>query len=387
MKKWFVVLFFILKSSLFAQNTEQSIVIKDFQTNLPIENATVIIMKTKQILLSNKDGKVTFMLNGASNVQVFQAAYVTQTIRWTALKQNQNTVYLKNKYTKLDEVIVTKENPQKILQALVTNSIKKLTIPAQLKVYAREFFKLNGAYAYYNDGLINFQLVANQKKVTTTLLVEQNRSYGLLEQEVSPDLLGYNLNTIMENYYSFKYLKPVLEPKATKDYDFIIKSLAANSDYYVMTVIPLDESKKAVDNFEIIYDPSKKIILEYGSKTSSKALAKVKEKGIVGSKNRTKSEFKVTYRIDGANYFLLTSNEEIGYDLVLKDKIKSIEVRNHFITTSFNKQNFTYTESDVFREKTLFNKKNTILTNYWDVSGFATTEEEQAIIKKLEFRL
>jgi hypothetical protein len=83
----------------------------------------------------------------------------------------------------------------------------------------------------------------------------------------------------------------------------------------------------------------------------------------------------------------LTANEEIGYDLVLKEEIKNIQVRNSFITTNFNRQNFTYKESDVFKEKSLFNKKNKVLTKYWDISGFTATDEEKALIDALEFKL
>ena len=32
------------------------------------------------------------------------------------------------------------------------------------------------------------------------------------------DVLGYNLNNIMENYYQFKYLSEVLSKKALKEY-------------------------------------------------------------------------------------------------------------------------------------------------------------------------
>ncbi|MNY28972.1 hypothetical protein D3C86_1629850 [compost metagenome] len=84
----------------------------------------------------------------------------------------------------------------------------------------------------------------------------------------------------------------------------------------------------------------------------------------------------------------MSANEEIAYDLILKDQAKkNIQVRNNFITTNFNRQNFTYKESDVFKEKTLFNKQNKILTKYWDISGFTATEEEKQIINSLEFKL
>jgi len=379
----FIVFFNI---GVFAQNTEYSIVVKDIETLLPVENATVVILKTKQVLLSNEEGKVTFVLNGASNVQVSEMNYENLTLRWASLKEDGFVVYLKNKNNKLDEIILSKESPQKALKKIVSSSIEKLTMPYRLKVYVREFFMLDDKYSYYNDGLVNFQFAENQKKASTTLLVEQNRSYGLLETDVSADLKGYNLNNIMENYCNLKYFEPLLESKAKEQYDFILRKHSSNANYNVLRVTPLDKSP-ATDSFEIIYDPIKKLIIEFTITIAPQSLDKIEEKAALGSKFITKSLIKVAYRVDGEDYYLLSSNEEIAYDVVLKEKIKNIQVRNNFITTHFNKQNFTYNESDVFKEKTLFNKKNKILTNYWDISGFTATEEEKAIISSLEYKM
>lgn len=154
-----------------------------------------------------------------------------------------------------------------------------------------------------------------------------------------------------------------------------------------MTITPLEKAKEAIDSFEIIYDPEKKLILEFTIDATQKNIDKLEEKTTINSKNITRSFVKVDYRFDGKNYYLLSSNEEIAYNLILKDAVKNIQVRNSFTTTSFNKQNFTYRESDVFKEKSLFNKKNKILTNYWDISGLTATDEEKAIVSSLEFKM
>ncbi|WP_167365386.1 carboxypeptidase-like regulatory domain-containing protein [Flavobacterium phragmitis] len=385
MKK-LLLLFVVLLSSIsvLAQSEEYSILVKDIETLQPIENATVVILKTKQVLMTNEDGKVTFVLSGGSNVEVSEMNYENLTVRWASLKESEFVVYLKNKKENLDEVVVSQENLQKTLQRIVSNSKKKISISHRLKVYVREFFMLDNQYSYYNDGLVNFQFNKNN---TTTLLVEQNRSYGLLEADVSADLMGYNLNNIMENYSNFKYFEPLLDAKAKKEYDFTVKGHSKNKDYYVMSVTPLDKARQAVDNFEIIYDPEKKIILEFTISVTPANLDKIEEKTSIGDKNITKSFVNVSYRLDGNDYYMLSSNEEIGYTLIQKEKSKKIQVRNSFVTTGFNKQNFTYNESDVFKEKSLFNKKNKILTNYWDISGFTATDEEKAIIASLEFKL
>ncbi|MFD1606009.1 hypothetical protein ACFSJW_05340 [Flavobacterium artemisiae] len=386
MKKLILLFVVLYNINSYAQNQEYSIIVKDIETLEPIENATVIIMKTQQILLSNGEGKVTFMLTGGSNVQVSETNYEDLTVRWTSLNGDQKfVIYLKSKNNKLDEVVLSKEAPDKILQKLVNNSTKKISVSHRQKVYVREFFMLDNQYSYYNDGLINFQF--DKSNNATTLLVEQNRSYGLLETDISADLRGYNLNDIMENYSNFKYFDPLLDSKSKKEYDFTIKGHSTNKDYYVMSVAPLDKSKDAIDNFEIIYDPLLKLIVEFTISVTPSNLDKIEEKTKEGEKNMTKSFVKVNYRWDGTDYYVLNSNEEIGYSIIQKEKAKNIQVRNSFVTTGFNKQNFTYSESDVFKEKSLFNKKNKILTNYWDISGFTATDEEKAIIASLEFKL
>ena len=387
MKKVLFLLFLLNSIVVSSQNEEKTIVVKDIDTQQPIEDATIFISKTKQTLLSNAEGTASFILNGISNIQITHSSYNTIKIRSNILKEKVNVVYLKNNITGLDEIIITKQHPQKILKSIVDNSIKKLTIPARLKVYSREFFKLNGTNSYYNDGLLNFQLFGNAKNFKTDVLVEQNRSYGLVYEDISNDVLGYNLNNIMQNYYNFKYLNPILEPKAKKEYDFLIKSYSKNDDYYLMTVTPIDNAKQMLDDFTILYDRKKKLIIEASSYVSPMTVAKLKEKTTVGSKNIYKSLFKTIYRQDNFNYYLVSSKEEIGFERIDKKNSKTdIEVKNYFITTNFSTHKFTYKDSEVFKEKTLYSIKNSILTNYWDVSGLTPTEEEEAIISNLEFR-
>ena len=386
MKKIVLILLLISSITVLSQSVERSIVLKDADTNLPIEDATIYVTKTKQTLLSNADGIATFVLNGVSIIQITHATYNTIKVRSTTLKDKENIIYLKNNVNGLDEIIVTKKRPEKILKELVLNSIKKLTIPARLKVYSREFLKLNGKYAYYNDGLLNFQLYGKDKNFKNNILVEQNRSYGLINEEIGEDALGYNLNNIMENYYNFKYLNPLLEPSSKKQYDFLIKGYSANPDYNLMIVTPLESAKGLLDDYTILYDRKKKLIVEVSTEVSPTTLANVEDKKAVGSKNIYKSLFKTMFRIDAFGYYLVGSKEEIGFSKIDKKKTTDIEVKNCFIITGISDNGFTYKDSEVFKDKTLYNKKNSILTNYWEVSGLTMTEQEQKIITDLEFR-
>jgi hypothetical protein len=181
-------------------------------------------------------------------------------------------------------------------------------------------------------------------------------------------------------------LNPVLSSSAKKEYDFVIKGFKANDDYNVMLITPLDNVDELRDDLRIVYDHKRKIILEISSFVSPTTIARVKDKTAVGSKNIYKSIFKNIYKYENSNYYLVSSKEEIGFERIDKDKKTDIEVRNYFVTTNFNSRNFTYKDSDVFKDKTLYNKSNVILSDYWNISGLTATEDEKEIILNLQDR-
>ncbi len=384
MKKIYILFFLFSIASVFSQNSEITLLFKDSETNLPIEDITVYVVKSKQNLLSNANGIVVISITQPTLIKISNASYISQTLKSINLKDKESTVYLKKNVNDLDEIVVTKQHPQLILKNIVANSIKKLTIPAKLKVYSREFFSIDNTYSYYNDGVINFQLSGNDKNFSTTIFVDQNRSYGLVDLDIKKDLLGYNLNDVMENYYIFKYLNPILDSRAKKEYDFIIKSNASNEDYYTMLITPIDEVSGMRDDFRIIYDRKRKMIIEISTLVSPITFSKVEENKSEGAKNIYKSVFKAIYKIQGDNYYLVSSKEEIGFTKTVKKQTKSFEVKNCMVTTNFSTQKFSYKENEVFKDKTLFNKQNVILTDYWNDSGITATDEEQRIIDKLE---
>jgi hypothetical protein len=385
MRRILVLFSFVLSFTLFSQTNEKKVILLDVDTNQPIDEAVVLVLKTKQVLMTNDEGGVTFELKGGSNLKVTHSSYLPIIIKWASLDQAENIFYLKSKLNTLDDIVITSRNPHEIIKDLVANSIKNLTIPARLKVYAREFFKLNGDYTYFNDGLINFQFYKEQKKVKSILLLEQNRSFGLIDDDVSSDLLGYNLNTMMEKYYIFSVLRPLMDDKTSKKYNFIVKVNPSNEEYndIIATPIPVEKTTDLLDDFKIVYDLKKKLIIEVTAVTSSETLAKTDENTKKGAKNVIRSRFKTNYRVDLGNYYLVSSNEEINYSVNVGNEIKNIEILNNLITTNFNVQNFTYNDSQVFKDKTLFNAKNSILTDYWNFSGLTPTAKELEIINKI----
>jgi hypothetical protein len=383
MIKKLTFLLFFFTSFAFSQNLEFIVIVKDLDTDLPIDEVTITALRTRQGFLTNKDGKAIINLTRSSDLELIHSTYKKTIVKFSTLDKKENVVYLEPVTKQLEEFIITKDHPQEILKKLIENSKSKITIPVSLKVYLHEFYKRDNQIIFFNDGLINFQILGNSKNIKTDILVEQNRAIGFFDADFDANILGYDLNNIIENYYQFKYLDEVLDTKAKKLYDFSIRTYPASEEYLVIKISPLSDSKGILSDFTVVYDSDKKIILEVSSFVKQDRLQEYKE-SLLATRKVYKLEFKNTFRLEGNYYYLANSKEVIGFEKRYKNKARKIEVKNHMVVTDFNKKTFEYADKNIFKGKSLINKQTSFFTNYWDVaSGFVSTDEEKNIIEQL----
>jgi hypothetical protein len=377
------LLFFFTLQIALAQNLDITIIVKDFETNLPVDEVTITAIKTKQGFLTNAEGKAILHLTKPSDLEFAHSSYRTYIVKFSTMNKKENIIYLEQVTQQLEEVILTREHPQEILKQLVEKSKSQLTIPVNLKIYLREFYKKNGKMVFFNDGLLNFQILGNVQNVKSDILVEQNRAVGLLDADIDANLLGYNLNNIIENYYQFKYLDEVLTNRAKKTYDFQVKTYLPNAAYLRIRIIPLDEVKGILSEFNVVYDPEKRLIMEITSQVPPSRLAEFKAT-FLSSGEVFKLEFRNFFRTEDEIYYLANSKEVIGFEKKFKKENRRIEVRNHMVVTHFDKKLFQYDSHNIFKYKSLINKKTMVFSNYWDNdSGLLATAEEKEVIKLL----
>lgn len=383
MIKKITFLLWFFTTVVFSQNLKFTIIVKDFDTDLPIEEVTITALKTRQGFLTNKEGKAIISVTRSSDLEFVHSSYKKLVVKFSTLDKKENIVYMEPITQQLEEFIITKDHPQEILKRIIENSKSKITIPISLKVYLHEFYKRDNEIIFFNDGLINFQILGNEKNIKTDILVEQNRAIGVLDGDIDPNILGYDLNNIIENYYQFKYLEEVLDSRARKIYDFSVKTYPSNEDYLVIKIIPLPEAKGILSDFIVVYDSNKKLIIEVSSYVTPDRLQTYRE-SMFASRKVYKLEFKNTFRQEGNYYYLANSKEVIGFEKYYKKKSRRIEIKNHMVITDFNKKTFEYGDKNVFKAKSLINKRTSFFTNYWDIeSGFVSTADEKAIIEQL----
>ncbi|WP_320815080.1 carboxypeptidase-like regulatory domain-containing protein [Flavobacterium sp.] len=383
MKYTYIIILALFFANSYSQDNEKTIILMDKEFDTPIEDATITILRTNQGLISNKEGVFKINLSRSSIIEISHVFYKDLRISSNSLKEKENIIYLESNANNLEEVVITNKDPQDILKSIVEKSRKKITVPANLKVYTREFFKKNDIYSYYNDGLLNFQILDDNNKVKTDILVEQNRSIGFLD-DFDKSILGYDLNNLMENYYMFTYLEDLLHSRAKKIYTFQIRSYAQNDAYNYVIVKPLTSVLGELHEYSVLYDSKNELIMEVSSVLPNDRVSKDKSLLDFNRKNIFKSEYKNVYRYESHRYYLASSKEEIGFISHSKKKEVKVEIKNYFITTEFRPKTFKYKNEEIFKGKTLINKTNSVLTDYWELdSGIILTKDEESILKSL----
>lgn len=388
MKKLVFFCLFLCTFLSFSQTKEFVLIFKDKATGSPIENVLVSILRTDENFQSNKEGLVKFKLEKPSRIIITHTEYKQITLNSVTFKEAEITIELESISQDIEDVVITNRQSFSILKTLINKSMKQLTAPINLKIYTREFFKYNNEYTSYSDGLVNFCLKEKPDKFDADILVEQNRTYNLINNEkIEKKTLSYNMYDIIQNYYDFKYINNLAESKAKKKFEFEIKTVRGKANFYQMIITPKPEIEEFLPTVTIVYDFKKNIILEleYFVEPDRFEFSDVSNLKVVKGKVFN-STFKALYLVDGEDYFLASTKEEIG--IMVKDKKdveNKVEVVNYLMTTQHSRKFVPYQKEDVFKEKSLINKKNSIITEYWETnSGLLLTTEEKKIVDNLQ---
>ncbi len=386
MKAYFLYCFFIVNFyQLNAQENFFQVIIYDKDMNLPLENANVMIFKNKENYLSNKEGIVKFGLKGSSFIEISHQDNKSQKLRITPKTPIELKVFLEPKIKQLEEVILTQKHPQEILKSIVKQSSKLLKLPANLKIYSKEFYKYNDEYILFSDGLLNFQIYKNTGTIKSDILIEQCRTIGL-KKPLQEDLWGFNLNTISEKYYSFSHLSDLLDKKSRKDYNFNLKSHSTNDAYNILEIKPIDEIDKLLYFYRITFDYRKKIIFEIEISIPNNKSSLFFTKS--DNQNRRINKMNIVQKFieKEKEYYILNTMENIEYLKTKSDQEVKIEVKNIMHTIRYYDYLFTYKNHEMFKKKSLIlSEKNKVYTNYWEYdSGIYMNEEEKKILNYLE---
>ncbi len=130
MKNIFLILFILLSGFIYGQNCNNIFIgeITDFHNSAPLENATIKLIGTNKITISDKKGKFTFedLCNSTYNVEVSHLGCETETFKITVSGNTFKAISLEHHIEELDAV------------AVKSNGVKKTTVTAQETVLKSE---------------------------------------------------------------------------------------------------------------------------------------------------------------------------------------------------------------------------------------------------------
>ena len=75
MIKKLIFLLWFFTTFVFSQNLEFTIIVKDFDTDMPVEEVTITAIKTRQGFLTNKEGKAIISLSRSSDFELVHSFY------------------------------------------------------------------------------------------------------------------------------------------------------------------------------------------------------------------------------------------------------------------------------------------------------------------------
>src|SRR5690606_38724224 len=83
----------------------------------------------------------------------------------------------------LEEVVVVNTPINEYLKQLIASSQARLNAPSLLNTYYREFVKVNERYTKFADGLVDYSVIKDKKKIKTQTQVKQSRAAKIQNAE------------------------------------------------------------------------------------------------------------------------------------------------------------------------------------------------------------
>jgi hypothetical protein len=386
MKKYILLLLVLFTIKGYTQNNDIFILVKDSKTDLVMSQVNIMALEIGKSGKTSTNGVFKLSINTPVTLKISFQGYNDIEIRSELLNERLNIIYLDPSELTADKEIIFNESPYDILSKLIVNSMNSLANPVSLEVYVIEFFKKNNSFSTFNDGLLKFYISGEPTQIKSDIIVNQNRFYNIIEDNQNSNTVGYDLNSLIENYYSFNYLKQLLSENDIKKYDCYYTTSSTHPSNFKIKIVLKDEVNEAMPNYEIVYDYSKMLIKQVHSYIPKSKLVYANPKKFNFTRGALLySNFDAEYKIENQSYYLAKAKEEVGVKEFKSDnKYDILEVKNLFVVNKMSINELIYNKKEVFKDKSLNKIKSKYYNNYWNtMNNVELSIEETNILKKL----
>jgi len=382
--------FFLLFSTvLFAQNISIRGSVKDAQTQEPLIAASIGVQNSGLGTITNEEGLFQLSAPKSSVIVFTYLGYKTLMIQANEFNDDVKSIALETSEEKLEEVIVTKTPLHEYLLDVFKVSKARFNKPILLHTYYREFVKSNGKHVKFSDGLLDYHVSGTTKKTKSELVIPQNRSFFLSNDEDDEDSRSLvNIQTAISRSYDFGYfIETLLEDDHYEDYEFMLKSKKDNTGAELYTVYfePLTSIEKPLFKGWVTFDPKTKLIYEIEVFTAPSHQQYARTINfLIGKASILDNKYKVAFKLVNNNYLMYYSNR-YGKVRIWNKKLNYIEeCRSDLIVTNFEKDQ-PYDKKTVYKKKRLYDKPTNYTDKFWQKNNaIVLTAEEEKVISSLE---
>ena len=393
--------FLIFINFCFSQTTIEGQVY-DNKTKEPLESVSIYIENTHYGTVTNSEGKYKFTFKAENTAITFSyLGYETTEINSSEIPCE---IFLSEHDNVLEEILITNNSVSSILKDVLKTTKKALKKPLLQETYNREFSKINGEYNYFADGILEYHIRNNGKKIKSDTYLKQSRTLTSPSKNISEVIeaipVKYDVkDQIKEGFGDYELLKHLY--KREDRYDFVLKTKTYN-DSLTHNIIEFKPKNTAInDNYEgkhlsgnflfvgkVVYDSASKLILDMVLKKASNS-----DKDALYMKNFiiTFKYFdvrqKASYRIDGDNYILVYKKEYHKlhlYKALGKEYDTEYEFYTSLNTLSYKEITGKLDRNNRYKNTTIYKNGNQYTNEFWDNNSILSTEEEENFINSIK---
>jgi hypothetical protein len=392
MKRILFLFLFILASVVYSQQVVIEGIVKDSLTNEPIISASIGVKGSPIGTITNDDGVFQLKVDKTSKICFSYLGYKFKTVDVSSFETKQNIILLSENEEVLEEVIIYKVPLNELLQDVINTSKAKFNKPIILNTYYREFVKNNNKYTKFSDGLLDYHLSGTIKKTKSDLIVKQNRSHSLLDENEQDEDMSFSLLDVgkgVSTSYEFKGLERVLlDDDNFENYDLVLKSKKDKSgnELFQLNFTPKNDVQKLLYIGSVTFDPKSKLIYDIKFSISENHYQFTNVTNVLLFKvSVLDSKFHASYKVVNSNYVLSFNNKYAKIKVWNKKRNDIMESYSDLIVTNFIKEEMNYSKKDIYTKNRLYDKPSNYKENFWlNNNAIVLTNEEEKIIASLE---
>jgi len=374
-----------------AQSRTVSGILKDKETNLPVESVTISVENSAVGTISNEDGKFRITLPNANSRIFITHIYYNPVALNAGSTDQEMEVFLEPQTFELQEVLVNKIPAKTMLAEAVAMSKSKLQKSLLLNTYYREFVNVDNKFTSFSDGLVDYYV--KRKSGASDLQVKQSRVFDLKDENASERqkaIQSINLNDIQEAIeygYNFKGVNNIMK---NDDYNFYseTKKLSDGKIIDVVSIEPKDGvEKEMMFQGSVTFDSKSKLILEVNLEFSPEHKKYSEIHNILIAKFKVNDYArKSKYKVDGEKYVLVYYQSKADIYLKFGNKINNTFQSTCDLTTlNYKEGEFKIDKDRKYKARSLFENGNKFTEEFWKkYDVMLLSDKEERLLKTLQ---